>query len=651
MRWLLLVVLMLLPGVQAASLSNYLPANNSYFGRGNVSFYVNVTSSSLDYARLYLISEDAYINGEPWDTYTMQCSGNPYNCTKTVSFAIAGADTIEFFYFEANDSSGVNRLGNPGFFQFRLDRSPPVITFLAPLNGSYVSGNVTVRASSTDAVSGVNADAYRLSLDNSTWSSMPSGTGYFNSSAYSNNQTLTIYVRASDILNNTGTSAINATVDNEKPRISVTSHSAGATVRGTVSFVINALDSFSGADRGKLSISGSESTMTCTGTRNATCNVTVNTALFPDNAYNVTFSVNDTAGNVNSTNFSLTINNNMPSVTLSPEGYVTGTASISASLSNPGSIINGVHLSIERSGYGNNVTMSCNSQFTSCSYSFNTVTAGDGAYTLTANASNILDQPATDTVAVTADNTDPVVAITGPNSAVSSTFTISATVNDTNYDRTRVSYTVSGSGTTMSCVVASSNSILCEANYDPSGLSNGEYSLSVTATDAAGNSGSASKTITVSKSGSVNSDSGSSSGNSNAPGLWYSENDGRNGSANGSGSSGNFTPADCGNNVCSLSETCSNCAADCGTCRDEDIPGNGGGNGNSVFDIFGSGGGSASDIIASNPVIIAILGAVLVAAGVAIKVLRKKPRGIKPENPKKIRKEKEKPQPFIFGPK
>ena len=50
-------------------------------------------------------------------------------------------------------------------------------------------------------------------------------------------------------------------------------------------------------------------------------------------------------------------------------------------------------------------------------------------------------------------------------------------------------------------------------------------------------------------------------------------------------------------------------------------------------------------------VIIGIWGAVLVAAGVAIKVLRKKPRGIKPENPKKIRKEKEKPQPFIFGPK
>ena len=639
MRWIFLVVFMLLPGVYAASLSNYLPANNSYFGRGNVSFYVNVTSPSLDYARLFIISEDAYINGEPWDTYTMQCSGNPYNCTKTVSFAIAGADTLEFFYFEANDSSGVSSLGNPGFFQFRLDRSPPMITFLAPSNGSYVSGNVTVEVNATDSISGVDASAYRISLDNSTWSSMPSGTGYFNSSAYSDNQTLTIYVRASDTLNNTGTAAVNATVDNEKPRISVTSHSAGATVKGAVSFVINALDSFSGTDKGKLSISGSETTMTCTGARNATCNATVNTVIFPDNAYNVTFSVNDTAGNVNSTNLSLTINNNMPSVTLSPEGYATGTANISASLSNPGSIINGVHLRIERPGYSSNVTMGCNSQFTSCSYLFNTATAGDGVYTLTANASNILDQPATGTAVITADNTNPVVAITGPNSAVSGTFTISAAVNDTNYDKTRVSYTVSGSGTTMSCVVASGSNILCEAQYDPAALSSGNYNLVVTATDAAGNSGSVSKTITVSKiSGGGSSGTGSSSGSSGS---------------SGSGSSGNFTPADCGNSVCSLSETCSSCAADCGTCRDGEgnAPGNDGGSGNSIFDIFGSGEGSISDIIASNPVVIAILGVALVTAGVALKVLRKKPRGIKPEKPKKIRKEKEKPQPFIFGPK
>ena len=48
----------------------------------------------------------------------------------------------------------------------------------------------------------------------------------------------------------------------------------------------------------------------------------------------------------------------------------------------------------------------------------------------------------------------------------------------------------------------------------------------------------------------------------------------------------------------------------------------------------------------------AIIGIALVAAGVAVKMLRKKSKGRKPEKPKepkKIKKEKEKPQPFIFG--
>lgn len=644
-KLLVIAMLLAMPVYAAPTLSNNTPVNGSYFGRGSVNFYVNVTYASLNYVRLFLISEDAYMNGEPWDTYDMSCVST--NCTKSVSFSIAGADTLEFFYFEANDSTGIARLGNATHpLQFKIDRSPPVITFVRPVNGSFVSGNVTVEVTATDTISGVNTSAFRLSLDNSTWMGMSNGLGYFNSS-YPNNQTLTVYVLAADKLNNSGTSAINVTVDNELPRLLVTSHSNGMIIAGTVSFTLNVSDSLSGLNSSgaKIKIASSETAMSCSGNKSAVCNISVSTVLYPDNDYNITFTATDVAGNSNSTNLSVTINNNKPSVSLSPEGYAKGTVAVSASLSNPGSMITGVKLKVERSGYSNNVTMSCNQQYTSCSYSLETASLGDGTYTLTANATNTLNQPATDTATITADNVLPVINITGPSSPVSNIFTISASVTDANYDRTRVTYSIVGSGT-MSCVVASSTTLLCESQYDPAALSNGDYNLVVTALDLSGNSATGSRTITVSKSGS-SSGSGSSESGTSGSGSGSAGSSGNSGVANGTGS-GNII---CGDNVCSLIEDCRLCPADCGKCKYGEggtggSDGNGGG-GNPILNLFGSGEGGISATISSNPLLIGLIGIILVAAGVAIKLLRKK--GPKTEKPKNPKKEKYKAEPFIFG--
>src|SRR3989338_4205366 len=75
---ILILLALAVPAFAAPSLSDYLPANNSYFGRGNVNFYVNATTSqSLNLVKVYMISEDAYLAGESWDTYTMTCAGGP----------------------------------------------------------------------------------------------------------------------------------------------------------------------------------------------------------------------------------------------------------------------------------------------------------------------------------------------------------------------------------------------------------------------------------------------------------------------------------------------------------------------------------------------------------------------------------------------
>ncbi|MBI4174965.1 MAG: hypothetical protein HY517_04945 [Candidatus Aenigmarchaeota archaeon] len=657
-----LLVLLAAPAFAAPSLSSYLPPNNSFFGRGNVNFYVNVTTAqTLNSVKLFVISEDAFNSGEPWDTYTMTCAGGPeYNCTKAVSFSIAGTDTLEFFYFEANDTGGVTNLGNTSsYFRFKIDRSPPVITFVRPTNGSFVSGNVSVRVTTSDAISGVNAASLQLSLDNVTWSGMTNSIGYFNSSLQSDNQTITIYVRASDNLNNTGTAAINATVENEKPRLAVTSHSNNSAIKDTVEFSLNVLDSFSGVSGANLTIAGSVSPMACAGSKNATCTISVNTNQFPDNEYNLTFAANDSAGNTNSSRLTVTIGNTKPVIILSPEGYARGAITISAQLTNPASTITGVSLNIAKTGYSNNLTFSCNSQFTSCTHSLDTTQLSDGAYTLTANVSNTANHVVVDTASITIDNTKPSINITSPTSSVSQIFTISATVTDTNHDKNAVTYKIVGSGA-MSCV-AQDDKLLCTASYDPAPLANGNYNLVVNATDSAGNSDISTKTINVDKSSGSGGGSGSSGGGS---GSSSSSGDSGSGSgSSGSGGSGSIAGGSgCGDNVCALSETCSTCSRDCGVCRDGESgsgPSTPGGN---PFSSLFSGEGGISAAIASNPLPFAAIGIALIGGAAAIALKKKgfrkpgasksnKPGG-KAEKEKKQKSEKSKKEdvkPFIFG--
>ncbi len=190
----------------------------------------------------------------------------------------------------------------------------------------------------------------------------------------------------------------------------------------------------------------------------------------------------------------MTINNNRPIIALAPEGYAKGTITLSATITNPADIIGSVSLKIEKSGAVSTSTMSCNSQFTFCSYALDTPTLGDGTYIVTANASNILNYAITDSNTIIADNTNPSITIKVPE-FVKGLFTINADIIDTNHDRTAVNYLIKAGGA-MSCV-AQDNRLLCDTKYDASGLADGFYELNITATDLARNSFTKSQTIGV----------------------------------------------------------------------------------------------------------------------------------------------------------
>ena len=752
MKWLIFafsVILLSSFANAAPTLSDSYPRNNSFFGRGAVNFSINVSSSTLDTnsVRLFVISEDAYQNSEPWSTYLMQCSTyatDSWNCSSSISFSIVASDTLEFFYFEANDSSGKGSLGDQNAsLRFKIDRTPSVVKFVTPLNSSYVSGNVSVKITATDTVSGVNASSLMFSTDNSAWSPATNSMTSFDSSAFADNSTVFLYVRASDNVGNTNTTSINVTTDNEKPAITIILPLNGATVKDSIALAMNVSDVYSGINPSSANVAfgGSNFPLTCS---NNFCSSAVSTTFVMDGAYTIVFSISDIAGNTNASNVTITTKNSKPSISLKPSsGFITGARTITATITNPNGTVTNTSLKIVGGTDVTNTMMECNSGFTSCTYNWNTMQFADGAYTLTASAGNTLNNNITASAALTVDNTRPSITGNIPD-VVKTSFTVRVTVVDTNYNSKNINFTFDDNKVLMTCLPQGST-LFCEADYNPSYLVDGQYASNVTAVDKAGNSftlektialdskppeirftkiepissqtqtdvvftigaedkgtdvnsvtiiiktGNSQDTIPLTRNGNVwsarvavNSGGGHTvdvytddlSGNSKTyEKLGYFFIGGSGCGDNICQSSENYcicaadcpAPAcsneldcssglpmcaaasNCGDRICSQDQTCNSCLTDCVSCNvpvvqpintNNNHPGTRP-NENPNNNPLGTGNGSFSEFITSNPLLVGTIGAILIAAAVVIIKFRK---------PKYAFAEK-KDKPFIFGDK
>ena len=475
-----------------------LPANDSYFGRGSVYFYINITSASLDTNNVWLslISEDAYMNNESWDKYTMQCTQyatDNWICTKSVSFSIAGSDTLEFFYFTAKDTDYGN-LGSPTSpLRFKIDRTPPKITFIHPKNYTYVFGNTTLNISAIDEVSGLNLSSTQFSTG-SAWSPMVGMTGYLNTYPYANNQLISVKVRAADNVGNYNTDEVNVTIDNEIPLLLVTSPASHDILNDDELFSVNVSDQFSGVNTTRVTYFINQTyPLACSGN---VCSATVKTKNFADNDYNIIFTVYDLAGNSNSSVVSVTFRNSRPFVTLTPKNYAKDSITFTAAITRPGGIITAVNLVVNAT-QSLSTAMSCDSGFTQCTYPFNTKNYADGIYDLRAVASNVLSYDIKDTGTLIIDNTNPEIIIESAN-YTKATLTINVRVNDPNGDSQKVSYTILGVTKLMSCL-QQSDILYCTSQYDFSSLADGPYNVTISATDKLDHATAKSKIIFVDK--------------------------------------------------------------------------------------------------------------------------------------------------------
>ena len=479
----------------APSIFGPMPTNNSFSGRGSINFSVNVTSSSLDTStvRLFVISEDAYIHGETWDNYTMQCASyqqDSWTCKKAVSFSIAGTDTLEFFYFEATDADGKSSLGDENAsLRFKIDRTPPEIIFMIPKNNTFVSGIADLEITTKDGISGVNLSTVRFSIDNTTWNDVVNGAGQWNSSAYSNNQTVIIYVTATDNVGNINVSNISVIVDNEAPSILVISPHDNEVLKDVVTLKINVSDRYSGVDKNnvKYIFGYINKLLIC---QVPECTATLNTSVLSDAKYNLTFIANDKAGNVNSVSVPVTTKNEKPVISIAPVIYLRNSVTINVSITNPADTITDVSLKV-----GNDLAkMSCSSDFTSCSYKLDTKSFADGAYTLTANANNTAGYNLRISINSVIDNTNPAIEI-DTKSIVKGGFAINAVIKDNN-NANSAAISINGADLLATCLPHDKD-LYCTVQYNSAQLKDGVYAINVSTTDLAGNFFSAIKIVNI----------------------------------------------------------------------------------------------------------------------------------------------------------
>ncbi|MEK6909735.1 MAG: Ig-like domain-containing protein, partial [Candidatus Aenigmatarchaeota archaeon] len=357
------------------------------------------------------------------------------------------------------------------------------------------------------ASSGVDNNTVQYSTDGSQWTTLSntaptSFSATWNTTTFSNNQSVTLQARAYDIIGNTITAKINVTVDNEIPELKIISPSP-ATLAGNVQLQLNVSDYYGGVDLANVrytvgSLSGA---LGCTGTKwNATCTALLATSSLSDGNYSLNFIVTDVAGNSRNASVEIKTKNTQPTITIlepANKAFIKGTVLIRTTLANTEGSVNSVEVSLENLGNTTTKTMSCNANFTACNYSLDTTSFPNDGYTIKAKAINSLNADVSSSITATIDNKKPSVTITQPTADVKGDFEMKADVVDDNVDKNKVTFALSSSTGSLTCTTQTPSKLTCSTTFNSKQLTDGKYFLNISAEDKAGNSFTSSKEISI----------------------------------------------------------------------------------------------------------------------------------------------------------
>ena len=380
-----------------------------------------------------------------------------------------------------NPSAGVSITVGGG------DTTAPTVTMTAPGVGATVSGTaVTVSANASDNV-GVTSVQFLLDGDalGSADTSAPYSITWNSTTAANGAHTLS--ARASDAAGNTTTAtgvAVTVSNDTTAPTVAMTAPGLGATVSGTaVTVSANASDDV-GVTSVQFLVDGVALGAADT---SAPYSITWDSTTAANGTHTLSARASDAAGNTTTaTGVAVTVSNDTtaPTVAMTAPGLgatVSGTAvTVSANASDDVGVTS-VQFLVDGVALG--------AADTSAPYSitWDSTTAANGTHTLSARASDAAGNTTTATgvaVTVSNDTTAPTVAMTAPGlgATVSGTaVTVSANASD-DVGVTSVQFLVDGVA-----LGAADTSAPYSITWDSTTAANGTHTLSARASDAAGN--------------------------------------------------------------------------------------------------------------------------------------------------------------------
>lgn len=401
----MVLAIFLILKISTATPSFFSLQNNTYvFGRDSDLFSVNITGANLNTSSVIHYIR-VYETGSTWYNTTPSCIGysaTEWLCNNTVAGfgSLASDGKIFIYYYDAYDNSG--NYNNSGYYFVSIDRSPPMVRFVEPLNGSYVGGLVNITLQVTDSYSGVNSSSVFYSTDNLLWSLTnlvnSQYNGSWSASSLANNQSATVYANATDKLGNTNSTYINVSIDNEAPKIFITSPTASQVLNGTVTLRLNVTDQYSGGDNSSVYYIADSATkaFTCSGTQNLVCTVSMNSSDVADGTKTIYFYAKDRAKNTASNSTAVMFDNLPPSISIiepQKNSVVYGTVKISASVADLGVGTDAVTYKWESSSNNGSWTgMDCSGSINSyvCNASWATTAVSDGNYVIKINATDKL---------------------------------------------------------------------------------------------------------------------------------------------------------------------------------------------------------------------------------------------------------------------
>lgn len=217
------------------------------------------------------------------------------------------SDGVHILSAKAIDTSGNE--ASSSAISVTVDNTPPVVNLFSPVNGSLVSGVVTLQASAWDSVSVNRVDFY---VDGAIFgsSSISPYVVSWDTSALPAGSTYTIQAKAYDqVGHETVSNSAQVTVaDTTAPTVSVTSPLEGATVSGKVSTGVNASD-----DVGVVKVEFYADGSLLTTVTSAPYAALWDTTIYPNNsAHTLTAKAYDAAGNQANSTISVTVSDITP---------------------------------------------------------------------------------------------------------------------------------------------------------------------------------------------------------------------------------------------------------------------------------------------------------------------------------------------------